>query len=66
MIGGADKLLGIVAEGVIETDKFLNTVEDGFAVAGEVMKDFAYDNPLLMGILLFGSILIPGPQFGLL
>ena len=42
----------------------LKDVGNGLAVAGETMMDFAVDHPVLAGILIFGSVIIPGPQFG--
>ena len=50
-------------------DKIGNSLKntwDGLVTVGEEMEDFAEEHPALTAILVIGSLLIPGPQFGLL
>ena len=47
-----------------QAGEVLEDVGDGVAAAGEAMLDFAVDHPFLAGVLIIGSIIIPGPQFG--
>ena len=56
-----------VTDKVVEEEKepsFWEQADEALEGLGDGMVDFAVDHPFLAGVLIIGSILIPGPQFG--